>query len=138
MSDQREKAIEAAHRAWIRGGAEADLQNARVAKAVREAKRVMGEGDEGAALIAAERRRQVDEEGWTPEHDDEHINGELTSAARCYSIVYTPKSPPPFGGYAWWPWEQRWWKPGNRIENLVKAGALIAAEIDRLKRRSDA
>ena len=35
----------------------------------------------------------------------------------------------------WWPWRNEDWKPSNdRVVNLVKAGALIAAEIDRLER----
>jgi hypothetical protein len=35
-----------------------------------------------------------------------------------------------------WPWFQERWKPtpDNRIRELVKAGALIAAEIDRMLR----
>lgn len=39
----------------------------------------------------------------------------------------------------YWPWEPGWWKPGkgnsyaDRVRELVKAGALIAAEIDRLQ-----
>jgi hypothetical protein len=33
-----------------------------------------------------------------------------------------------------WPWDESWWKPGDRIRELAKAGALIAAEIDRLNR----
>jgi hypothetical protein len=37
--------------------------------------------------------------------------------------------------YIFWPWDQDWWKPSpDPIRNLVKAGALIAAEIDRLQR----
>jgi len=35
-----------------------------------------------------------------------------------------------------WPWEASWWKPSDDpIRNLAKAGALIAAEIDRLQRK---
>lgn len=35
-----------------------------------------------------------------------------------------------------WPWEPEAWKPEpEAIDNLMKAGALIAAEIDRLQRR---
>lgn len=35
-----------------------------------------------------------------------------------------------------WPWHSSWWKPSDDpIRNLVKAGALIAAEIDRLQRQ---
>jgi hypothetical protein len=32
-----------------------------------------------------------------------------------------------------WPWDSKWWKPGERIRELEKAGALIAAEIARLE-----
>lgn len=38
-------------------------------------------------MIAAERRRQVDAEGWTPEHDDEHEICELAMAAVAYSVA---------------------------------------------------
>lgn len=87
---------------------------------------------EGAELIADERRRQIDAEGWTPEHDDAHKHGELVEAAECYSYAArTGTLHPPRG----WPWEPSWWKPtGNPVRDLVKAGALIAAEIDRLQR----
>ena len=33
-----------------------------------------------------------------------------------------------------WPWSDKWWKPKDKIRDLVRAGALIAAEIDRLQR----
>lgn len=39
----------------------------------------------GIDLIAAERQRQIEEEGWTPDHDDQHTNGELALAAACCS-----------------------------------------------------
>ena len=41
----------------------------------------------GVQLIAAERTRQVADEGWTPEHDDIHDIGELLSAAVCYTVA---------------------------------------------------
>jgi hypothetical protein len=87
----------------------------------------------GAELIAIERQRQVAVEGWTPEHDDIHLQGELAEAARCYcSLVVTKSTRLPI----FWPWSHSWWKPSDDpIRNLVKAGALIAAEIDRLQRR---
>lgn len=90
---------------------------------------------DGVALIAAERRRQMDVEGWTPEHDDEHAWGELALAAVCYAM------PEPGRGHPfprWWPWDASWWKPSDRIRELVKAGALIAAEIERLQRAAAA
>lgn len=78
----------------------------------------------GAERISAERQRQVVREGWTAQHDDrEHSHGELTQAALCYLT----------GNKAGWPWEMSWWKPSaDRVRDLEKAGALIAAEIDRL------
>lgn len=86
----------------------------------------------GVEMIEAERERQISSEGWTFEHDDDHAEGELALAAQCYVM----ESVQPGEGYALWPWESRWWKPSNDpIRNLVKAGALIAAEIDRVQRR---
>lgn len=95
----------------------------------------------GIELIQNERIRQTDVEGWTPEHDASHVNGELALVAAYYamsekqrldeistnSFVYDA----PTG----FPWSNEWWKPTpeNRIKELVKAGALIAAEIDRLQ-----
>lgn len=88
----------------------------------------------GIARIAAERRRQVEREGWTSEHDDTHTDGAL---AVCASIYATPpnqrendEQSVPWG----WPFNCCDWKPGDRIRELEKAGALIAAEIDRLLR----
>lgn len=81
--------------------------------------------------IAAERARQVSQEGWTPEHDDKHGNGQMAEAAACY-ILGDDNSL--FDFPCIWPWHKSWWKPTNRRRNLVKAGALIAAEIERLDR----
>lgn len=79
----------------------------------------------GAERIAAERTRQITEENWTPEHDATHVNKELAHAAITYLCDYTCVESD------CWPWDD-WWKPSNPIKDLVKAGALIAAEIDRL------
>jgi hypothetical protein len=94
----------------------------------------------GIELITAERQRQITGEGWTPEHDDTHNAGELAEAAACYTdlAAYQSANPGstldlrrPMG----WPWAASWWKPSSDpIRNLAKAGALIAAEIDRLQR----
>ncbi len=85
---------------------------------------------DGVALIATERSRQLTQEGWTIEHDDEHAGGELALAAASYASGEKLPS---------WPWGDNWWKPSraNRIRELQKAGALIAAEIDRLLRKKD-
>lgn len=90
---------------------------------------------DGLSLIAAERQRQVSVEGWSAAHDDQHDSGELIGAAIAYAVqarsLYRPITAVP----PEWPWDFEWWKPSpDRIRNLVKAGALIAAEIDRLQR----
>jgi hypothetical protein len=93
---------------------------------------------DGIGLISIERTRQMTEEGWTPEHGNNHKHGELGVAAACYAglsgrYVTAPKSSvsAPFS----WPWKKKWWKPSDdSIKNLVRAGALIAAEIDRIQR----
>ena len=82
----------------------------------------------GIERIAVERQRQIDAEGWTPEHDANHDPGALSDAAACYALGrWMP---------GFWPFDVEWWKPtpDNRIRELEKAGALIAAEIDRLLR----
>ncbi len=97
---------------------------------------------DGAQLIAADRKRQVEAEGWTADHDDEeHSACELTQAATAYAYHVVGQ----VNGACWpedeatvppsWPWHMDWWKPSDDpIRNLVKAGALLAAEIDRLQR----
>jgi hypothetical protein len=90
-----------------------------------------------AADIIAERERQIDEEGWTAEHDDEHTSEELARASACYALgtgrLYNHRGER-LGRWLW-PWDTKWWKPGpDRRRELVKAGALIVAEIERLDR----
>lgn len=96
----------------------------------------------GIELIAEERAAQVTREGWTAEHDDKHDAGELASAAACYTVhascqihPYDGNGIEDIGTVPWWPWDRSWWKPKDPIRNLVRAGALIAAEIDRLQRK---
>lgn len=81
----------------------------------------------------AERRRQVEVEGWTTEHDDAHEPGELALAGSCYaqsagmerSFDAMPKQ---------WPWSPEWWKPAGFRRDLVKAFALIVAEGEKFDR----
>ncbi len=98
----------------------------------------------GSDIIALERSRQIAKEGCSAAHDDAHDRGQLLAAAMCYASV--PLLRLTYKGYAaeaeitevmatQWPWEEEWWKPDNdAVRNLAKAGALIAAEIDRLQR----
>lgn len=83
--------------------------------------------------VLAERRRQIETEGWTPEHDDEHALGEIASAAGCYAL-HAHDDNEMDGAPAWWPWDALWWKPKDARSNLIRAGALILAEIERLDR----
>ena len=88
---------------------------------------------QAAIDVLAERQRQISAEGWTPEHDDEHEGGELSQAAACYALHSAPV------GNArdylrFWPWDARGWKPKDSRSDLIKAGALILAEIERLDR----
>jgi hypothetical protein len=82
--------------------------------------------------VLAERQRQVSVEGWTPEHDDKYQKKELRSAALCYMRAEDITKPGVAPGA--WPWPANWWKPTTDRHNLVKAGALILAEIDRIDR----
>ena len=107
------------------------------------------DGDPGARAIAVERSRQRNQEGWTYSHDDEHTGSELALMAAHYvllsardatqyhtqdGLIASPLTrlidfvAPQLTPGEWHS------KPGTSIRNLEKAGALIAAEISRLKR----
>ncbi|HBP6211045.1 TPA: hypothetical protein L6A00_05240 [Pseudomonas aeruginosa] len=87
--------------------------------------------------VQAERRRQIEAEGWTPEHDDAHSHGQMARAAACYALAGS--SAPNDGTAALlvslaWPWDEQWWKPSTARRDMVKACALGLAEIERLDR----
>jgi hypothetical protein len=94
----------------------------------------------GIEIIAKERQRQIEQEGFDAKHDKQNVDGRLAMAAVCYAL---PDGQFDGGSGAfckkYWPWDWSWFKPGvgaypaSRIRELAKAGALIAAEIDRLK-----
>ena len=93
-------------------------------------------------MIAKERLRQIEVEGWTAAHDDrEHRSGELVAAAVLYATLW-PIKMWEGGTEKWvedpWPWDTEWDKRDehDRVRRLVIAGALIAAEIDRLQRQA--
>ena len=76
----------------------------------------------GMDLIYAERRTQRERFG--TDTDDAYVNGELVQASRAYEL----------GNVNLWPWSRERWKPSNKGRNLIKAGALIMAEEDRIRR----
>jgi len=88
------------------------------------------------AEVYTERMRQVEKEGWTPEHDDQHVKGELARAAACYACPAFRVSGRPDSLPMGWPWSGEWWKSTTRRRDLIKAAALIIAEIERLDRES--
>lgn len=97
---------------------------------------------EGIERIAAERKRQVEEEGYTTEHDDEHTDGSLAEAAASYCLATSSGVNRCALAHDLWPWHDGEFntmasvtKRRDRVRDLTKAGALIAAEIDRLLRR---
>ncbi len=89
--------------------------------------------------VLAERQRQIDEEGWTPEHDDAHIGHQLAYAAQSYLYPSYSRDKFPLTNLCplGWPWDESQWKPKSYRQNLVRAGALIIAEIERLDRQED-
>ena len=101
----------------------------------------------GIERIAAERERQVEAEGWTPEHDDAHADGVMAMAAACYAVhgIVSLLDERISVRCVWvgpdnsvirdaWPWASHWDKRDKHppLRRLEIAGALIAAEIDRL------
>ena len=109
-----------------------------------------------AVDVLTERHRQNRHEGYNASHDDEHTDGSLASAAVCYALL----EPKVEDRAAWeypgrgecdrqtiyekiprlWPssWHPRYWKPKDRRRNLVRAAALILAEIERIDRAAKA
>ena len=111
----------------------------------------------GAQMILNERKRQVEKHGYDGPHDDDHTCAEIADAAAVFLHAYqhqacvasyrngvlikheTPKASiyknvESDASVPLWPWSNMPKISKNKIRNLVKAGALIAAEIDRLGR----
>lgn len=106
--------------------------------------------------IAAERKRQIETEGFSTAHDDEHKDGEMALAAACYATpVNLYQKQRMIGGVGFrdpwpWPWSLHWdkrhWNDDGRLvankhvigeprrRMLIKAAALLVAEIERLDR----
>lgn len=91
--------------------------------------------------VIAERVRQREVEGWDDAHDEDHAAGDLAIAGAAYakqarihfdSAVFArePRRYLP----NWWPWADVWWKPTGFRRDLVKACALILAEIEKFDR----
>lgn len=90
------------------------------------------------SLILDERNKQITVEGHKPEDDDKYQNGEMAVAGGYYALASgapTNKNPgliPPY-----WPWSHNAWKPGEKKDNLIKAAALIVAELESMRRKGE-
>jgi hypothetical protein len=92
---------------------------------------------DAARDVIAERERQQSEKGWTVAHDDDHENhgpDDLALAAVCYALPKAYRKAGPLATPELWPWSYCAWRPKDRRRDLVRAGALILAEIERLDR----
>ncbi|WP_336071493.1 hypothetical protein [Nitratireductor rhodophyticola] len=92
--------------------------------------------------VMNERDRQWNDEGFDPDHDNTHTDASLARAGACYALKAsenpTQYQPPGLISILWpnsWSWG--WWKPKDRRRDLVRAAALIIAEIERLDRLQD-
>ena len=97
--------------------------------------------------IAVERYRQIEVEGWLPEDDDTVFSGTLARMGGCYAIHVSnffnldEISAESLRDYREEPMSEVWpgarcpWKPSYPRRDLVKAAALILAEIERIDRR---
>lgn len=88
----------------------------------------------GVELIAIERKRQIEELGYDYTHDALYANNQLAIAGGTYAInpIINDAMIDQNGKPYLWPWSEEYWRPSpeNRIKELIKAGALIAAQID--------
>lgn len=120
-------------------------ENYEVVPGDKDATRAM---PDAVADVLAERCRQVRVEGFTADHDDQHYPGQLARAAACYALGASDAVDGPeratmdtFGSegtphriHSIWPFFKKWHKPVSRRRDLVKAAAMLIAEIERIDR----
>jgi len=93
-----------------------------------------------AILLVDERKRQIEVEGFNSKNDDNYTAEESPRAAACYCLSPMYKILKSNNPVDWPTWDLTWWKPAKdnsiseRKRELIKAGALILAEMDRLDR----
>jgi hypothetical protein len=94
------------------------------------------------SMIEQERMEQLTKHGWTEKHDDQYDMRELALGAAAYCLQAAGVG---VNAARIWPFAPENFKPRMvslrqtdaceaRIGNLVKAGALIVAEIERMRR----
>jgi hypothetical protein len=85
------------------------------------------------SCVAAERLRQIEVEGFTPDHDA-LTEGRLMMAAMAYGFASLPAAREDGAKPYYWPFDLKWWKPKSIRLNRVRAAALIVAEMARCAR----
>lgn len=153
---QSDEEFIAAHAAMVKRTKALDAEYARRKPPAWAAARAVLSGEIAApsaaiADVVAERARQISVEGWTNEHDDAHMPGALACAGGCYALhagarsswdqsSYRAAEPlyqnDEAGTYPW-PWGAEWWKPKTPRRDLVRAAALLIAEIERMDRHPE-
>ena len=138
MPDEPEDAIDDS---WMDGYNAALRMREQCVRAIEAAGQVSGpvvsqQLTNAASDVLAERQRQITAEGWALGHDDEHVEGQMADAAGCYAHAAAGWNN--YSARDRWPWSLKWWKPSTPRRNLIKAGALILAEIERLDRAEQA
>jgi hypothetical protein len=89
--------------------------------------------------VLRERSEQGTREGFGPAHDDAHRPGVLSKAAAAYALAASDELTGGAGGFfrmpsRMWPFSMTWWKPKNPRTAMVKAAALLIAEIEKIDR----
>jgi len=88
-------------------------------------------------LVKAERLKQINKHGYTPEHDDEHTDGSIADAAACYAATTDPYEKGHFGKFrALWRWDFNYYKKEEktRKDQIITACSMLMAEWERLER----
>lgn len=88
----------------------------------------------GIEKLATERVRQIEEKGYDAEHDHNHVLL-LRWGAQAYlrHAIALDEGVDLTAEECQWPWSEEFWKPGTAEEDLIKAGAMIAADLDVLE-----
>lgn len=88
-------------------------------------------------LIEHERKEQMNKHGFSREQDCRYVHGDLAAVGALYALTSAlTDEGVDYALAAYWPhtWDRRYWRPApsNPLKNMVKAAALLTAEIERL------
>ncbi|CAI1656159.1 hypothetical protein [Serratia liquefaciens] len=89
--------------------------------------------------VVAERQRQINAKGYTQESDDGYLAGVLSQAGAAYAVLASDLPNAARRAKRLWPWPNAdkylaTRRKNTQRMNLVKAAALIVAEIERIDR----